>query len=765
MTSENRKLAAIVFTDIVGFTQLSSDNEPAALKLLDTQRKLLKPIVKSFNGEWLKEIGDGLLLSFGTNLEAVKCAIEIQISIKEIDNLNLRIGIHQGEVVFRDNDVIGDDVNIASRIEPFSAVGGIAISDRVNASIERNPNYKTLFIGKPKLKGVGQKIEVYCIISHGLPKTQIKKISAKLEQKSGNNVLILSLISSIIICLVIYLFLNTNIFSSKEIHEKSVAVLPFDNYSSAEDDQYFSDGLTEVIIANLAKIKDLKVISRTSVMQYKGTTKPLTEIGNELGVANILEGSVQRGNNRIRIVGQLIDTQTDEHIWAETYDNVITDLFDIQINVAKKIANVLHAEISPEEANILNNKPTENLEAWDYYLKGIEYVNKSYRADDLELAAFFLEKAVKTDPNFAEAFAKLAKHYIFTYWSGHDRSEKRKQLAKSKLDIAMKLDPDNPNVRIARGYYYYHGFREYERALEDFKYAIEKLPGKREFNEHIAYIKRRMGDFNECNKYLKIAFEYDSQNSALLHNIAESYICIHDFINAEKYFLDVIKLAPDVDLYYRDFANLYYWKGQISKAIGVIDEAMKLISSDNLLYAKAWLQYINKSYDKSLETLQSIKLIIYKQQTQYTPVDALIGMNYLRLGKQKHANKFLTSAKEILENEIIKNPEDIRIQMDYALILGYLGLKEEAIKIAELASSKIPIEIDAIIGVKHFITYTKVLSIVGEHNKAIENLEIMKNMPVGPTLESLKIDPIWDLLRKLPKFQSLLNNEYGKITS
>ena len=186
MPATTRKLAAIVFTDIVGFTKLTAKNEPAALKLLEKQRELLKPIVKSYNGKWLKEIGDGLLLSFKTNIDAVECAIKIQGEVGSVDNLNLRIGIHQGEVVFQGGDVIGDDVNIASRIEPFSAPGGIAVSDRVNASLERDPDFKTVYLSKPQFKGVSQQVSVYCIVSHGLPETELSQVSAKLEKNKKN---------------------------------------------------------------------------------------------------------------------------------------------------------------------------------------------------------------------------------------------------------------------------------------------------------------------------------------------------------------------------------------------------------------------------------------------------------------------------------------------------------------------------------------------------------------------------------------------------
>lgn len=765
MSTEDRKLAAIVFTDIVGFTQLSSDNEPAALKLLDTQREILKPIVEKHKGDWLKEIGDGLLLAFHTNSNAVKCAIEIQKSIKEVKDLNLRIGIHQGEVVFRGNDVVGDDVNIASRIEPFSAVGGIAISDRVNASLERDPDYETFFIGSPNLKGVNQDVKIYCITSHGLPKTDIKKVFAKLEQPSPIKRFIIPIVSLAVLLLVGTLAFFGGIFDSNEIRENTVAVLPFDNYSSAEEDQFFSDGLTEVIIANLAKINDLKVISRTTAMRYKGTAKSLTEIGKELGVSHILEGSVQRGTERIRIVGQLIDTQTDEHLWAETYDNLIADLFDIQINVAKKIAEALKVEISSVELTNLNKKPTENIEAWDYYLKGVMHNNRSYGGEDEKLAVFNFSKAIEADPNFAEAYARLTKTHIFMVWSGYDRSDERRQKAKENIDKAMQLDPENPVVRISRGYYYYHGFRDYLRALEDFNYVHHKFPNNPAYHEHISYIERRLGRFNENIERLNKVIKYDPQNPMLAVNLGESYLYINDFNNAEKYYRKGIMLTPDIDVLNRDLAEVFYRKGEIKEAINTIDKAMEHITSDNLIVAKARLQFVARDYEKSLETLKPVTLKIYKKQTQFMPVETLIGMNYFYLNDKKKANEYLNKSKLVLENELKNNSEDIRIHADYAIVLAYLGLKDEAVKSAEFASSIIPVEKDAIVGTLHFITLTKVFSIVGEHQKAIKNLDFLITIPAGSTIESLKIDPVWDPLRGFPEFQSLLKNKNGKVTS
>ena len=255
MSEPTRQLAAIVFTDIVGFTKLSAENEPAALALLEIQRELLKSIVEKHGGSWLKEIGDGLLLSFNTSRDAVDCSIAIQEATKKVDDLNLRIAIHQGEVVFQGNDVVGDDVNIAARIEPFAAAGGIAISGRVNTSLERDPEFETMFIGTPALKGVSQKTEVYCITSHDLPKTDISKVSAKLEPE-GFQWNVFSLTGAVLTVIGVLFWINVSflgigIASDNEI--PSLVILPFENKGEAKD-EYYSYGISSDIISDITSI-------------------------------------------------------------------------------------------------------------------------------------------------------------------------------------------------------------------------------------------------------------------------------------------------------------------------------------------------------------------------------------------------------------------------------------------------------------------------------------------------------------------------------
>ena len=761
MSTEERKLAAIVFTDICGFTELMGRDETKAMALLDQQRALLKPIISNFNGEWLKEIGDGVLISFPSAVKAVTCSLEIQRILAHNSDLTLRIGIHIGDVIKKGGDVFGDGVNIASRLEPLAEPGGICVSERVHEDIKNKPEISTAFQEEQLLKGVDKPIKVYSIFTQmGTAPMESPKLSAT-KKSSGINFGLIAGIGALVLAGVLFVNRNATLAQPKD-ERKSIAVLPFDNYSTAEKDQYFSDGLTEVIIANLTKIRDLKVISRTSVMQYKNTTKSMKDIGKELNVATILEGSIQRGGDRIRIVGQLIDTKTDEHIWAETYDSKATDLFDIQIDVAHKIAEVLKVKLTSNEKTKLSKKPTENVEAWDYYLKGMEHSKKSTGKEDSELAIYFYEKAAQLDPNFAESYAMISKLHIWMSWGGLDRTPKRKQLAKNALDKAMALDFENPDVRVARGYYFYHGFRDYLRALEDFRYAQNQSPGNGSYNEHVAYIERRLGRFEDAVKNLETAFTFDPNNSSLAYEIGQTYELIYNYEKCKRFFEKAVLLAPDVASNHINLAMVSIWKGDFDKAMQIVNDGLKLLNSEKLHLRKSYLFKLDRDYESSLESLESISMKIDIGQTTYKPIETRLGQIYHLTGNHKLANQYFTQSRSILEIALKDMPHDARIYADYGLVLAYLGQKEEAIKAGKMATSLIPVEKDAIIGPTHFITLTKILCILGESDQAIENLQYLRSIPGGIHLKILDRDPVWDPLRNNTRFEALLIDQKEK---
>ena len=444
MSEQKRKLAAIVFTDIVGYTKLSAENEPLALQLLNTQRDILRPIVKKHSGDWLKEIGDGLLLTFNTTVEAVLCSIEIQEASKSIPNLDLRIGIHQGEVVFQGDDMVGDDVNIASRIEPFSAAGGIAISGRVNASLERDPKFKTNYIGQPKLKGVSQSVKVYCITSHGLPKTDVTKITAKLEPETKTKKLSLFVgIFSLVALITVILFLK--LFSGNSPNNLSIAVLPFANMSADVENEYFSDGITEEILNSLAQMQTLFVAARTSSFAFKGKNEDIREIGKQLSVAHLLEGSVRKFGDDIRVTAQLIRVSDGFHLWSETYDRKFKDIFKVQKELSDAIADQLKIKLIGED--IVERKGvTLNPEALDLYMQGRFLWNQSQQKSVLRSIEYF-ELALGKDPNYALAYAAIADAYhslgVIKRWTvSNEERAKLWQLSENNAYKALSIEPE-----------------------------------------------------------------------------------------------------------------------------------------------------------------------------------------------------------------------------------------------------------------------------------------------------------------------------------
>ena len=551
------------------------------------------------------------------------------------------------------------------------------------------------------------------------------------------------------------------LYEHPSIEKRSVAVLPFKNMVSDPENEWFSDGITEDIITQLSKIGDLRVISRTSIMLYKDSEKNLKEIGEELGVATILEGSVRRADSRVRIVSQLIDTRTDEHIWAETYDRDLSDIFEIQSDVAQQIAQALKTTLSAEEKERIEQKPTDNLEAYDYYLQGREYADRSYEKRDLEIAIDFFEKATRIDPNFAQAFAWISMQHGRIYWYGYDRSPGRLTLAKEAVDKALNLKPNEPWVRLANGYYYYRGFRDYARALDEFSFCLQKEPGNDWYRTSVAWIQRRLGRFEEALKNLKIAFQSDPRSNSLAKEFGNTYWALRLYKEAEDYFDLAISLAPDLEENYINKAWTHIYKtGDTKSARRVLESASKRVDSGDLLWNLTYLDIYDEHYQDALDKLTIIQEEVMKMSTYYIPKEALLGWIYKLVGQADQAHIHCEKARTLLEKMVQERPDDARIHAGLGWVYGHLGLKGEAIREGQTAVDLIPVSRDAIDGPEYLINLAEIYTIVGDYEAAIEKLEHLFDIPAGIHFGELKINPVWDPLRDHPRFQKLL--EGGK---
>ena len=439
-----RRLAAIVFTDIAGYTALSQQDEPAALRLLQEQERLVQGLLQIHRGRKVKSIGDGLLLEFPDVLDAVECSVDLQRHLHDRNArsgappLRLRIGIHLGDVEGVGTDILGDAVNIASRIEPLADPGGICLSEPVAGQVQNKVAYALEGLGPKPLKGVREPIAIYRV---ALP--WLREVTP-----------------------------------IKESTLPRVAILPLANISSDRENEYFADGLTEEMIAVLSEVKGLQVISRTSVNQYKGTTKSVAQIGRELGVGTVLEGSVRKAGDRLRITVQLIDAPTDNHRWAKTYDRKMDDVFAIQAEVAERTAAALKVELLTSERETLQEKPTSNMAAYEWYLRGIHsnqrFLSSTDEASDRQTAKCF-EAAIREDPKFSAAYAYLANHLIGAL--GLTRAGR--ELAPQVRDLvatALELNPNSPDGHTASGNLAMQVDLDWDRAESEFRRAIGLNP-------------------------------------------------------------------------------------------------------------------------------------------------------------------------------------------------------------------------------------------------------------------------------------------------
>ncbi len=433
--SQSRQLAAIMFTDIVGYTSLMGNDEEKAFSILNKNRALQKPIIEQFNGTWIKELGDGVMASFNTVSDAVNAAINIQKESNAIPDLRLTIGIHLGEVVFENEDVFGDGVNIAARIQAFAIPDSIYISEVIHNNISNKQGIETRFVKEEKLKNVVSPIRIYEVITRH--KTHPFKISVK--------------------------------ESVKESSGKSIAVLPFVNISNDPDQDYFCDGLSEEIIDALSQLDNLRVIARTSAFSFKGKNMDVREIGKTLGVRTLLEGSVRKSGNRLRITTKLVSVADGSHLWTNRYDRELEDIFSIQEDIATNVATELKGFLTSHEKEVIRPQKTV-IEAYEYFLKGLELF---HQLDVWESKKMF-EKSIKIDPDYAPAHAGLSDVLAQIYeWLGGDKTHLL--LAESHSVKALSLSPKMAESHSSYGFVLALRKR-YDEAEKEFNEAIRLNP-------------------------------------------------------------------------------------------------------------------------------------------------------------------------------------------------------------------------------------------------------------------------------------------------
>jgi TolB-like protein len=550
------------------------------------------------------------------------------------------------------------------------------------------------------------------------------------------------------------------------IPEKSIAVLPFENLSEDKANAYFAEGIQDEILTRLSKIADLKVISRTSTQHYKTTPEHLTEIGKQLGVAHIVEGSVQKSGNVVRVNVQLIKAANDSHLWADTFDRRLTDIFSVESEVAKAIAEQLRAHITGQEEQEIAAKPTDNVEAHDAYLRGLAYTLKTTTSPPNALAAQkYLREAVRLDPKFALAWALLS----YADASGYIVQSLQPTVAlreetRQAAETALTLQPNLGEAVLAKGHYHYACLKDYDTAVRYFEQARPLLPNSSRIPESLAYLTRRRGEWDRSESYFNEAERLDPRNVTMLNEHATSYISLRRFPEALRKLDQVLNIVPD------DVDTLTF-KAAIAQAKGDLPRAAALLaplhpSTDDsyMLETQVYQEMLER---RPAQIIPRLKEILTKPDPALGPINGelrfWLGWAQEVAGDHAAAKETWRQARSELESFLKEQPDNYLLIGDLALTNMALGDKAAALALSERAIAVNPIEKDALVGPIPIEILARVTAQMGEPDRAIVALRKLLSIPgagafpAGPlTPALLRLDPMFDPLRNDPRFQKLV---------
>jgi len=574
-----------MFTDMVGYTAMAQRDEEQALELLKEHQGILRPFFRRHNGREISTIGDAFLVEFGSALDAVKCALEIQSDLQRANQqrpmgkeILIRVGIHLGDVIHEGKNVSGDAVNVASRIEPLALPGGVSLTAEVYRSVANKVGCEFESMGNPQLKNVSMPMEVYRVKGLGM--------------------------SSIGMTL------------RKEAPPTRIAVLPLVNMSPDPNDEYFADGMTEELIDRLSQVKVLKVIARTSVMSYKKKEKKAAEIARELGVGSLVEGSVRKAGNRVRVTVQLVSAEGEEHVWSSRYDATLEDIFAVQSEIAKKVAGELQVQLLQSEKETLEKRPTENIEAYSAFLRGRELIREGSEPSYRQAVALF-ERAIELDPSFAKAHAEVAHCHQLLALERYEPVEAMLPILEASVKRAIELDPDLAEVHDALAVLRYNE-GDYSGAEAEARKAIELNPSLPDAYWTLGLLAAIKGEVEEATKMLETAYRLDPLRASFIGAVGGAYL----YTGREQELLGHLRrteeLAPAET--YQIMAEYHLTKGDIEKAREYHAKLAKLRPTD------PWVAYTGGIIDaKAGEREKALAAIKKLEEAKMGP----LGFNFM----------------------------------------------------------------------------------------------------------------------------------------
>jgi len=659
---EQRKLAAIMFTDMVGYSALSQRDDKLALELLEEHRRILRGIFPRFNGTEIKTIGDAFLVEFNSALEAAQCAIEIQRTLAKRNHdvpparhIELRIGIHIGDVVHREGDVYGDGVNIASRIEQLAGAGGICVSMDVERQIRNALETRFEKLAPTELKNISVPMDLFRIV---LP-WEAARVTAKSEFRprrggakpeigetgrwfTASTLTVVGAFVLLAVGLGWWWFTHQSGKTSQQIasaqtnatDQKSIAVLPFVDLSQAKDQEYFCDGISEEILDALAKVEGLRVVARTSSFSFKGKNADVAEIAQKLNVQNVLEGSLRREGNRIRITAQLINAHDGFHLWSDTYERELKDVFAVQDEITRSIVDALKIKLAvapPAHAR-------QDTDAYDLYLQGLYFSNKSTE-EELRKSLDFFQRSLEKDPNSARAWIGIAKAWIWladAYVKPLEGYSKVKEAASK----ALALDEHNAEAHSYLG--------ETKRILdrnpsdeeEELKRALEIDPNSVDAHMFMSFLKCAQGQLDEAVQEIEEAERLDPLSPPVCFVAVAWYLAANRVDNAVKAGQRSFQLDPSYVYFDPPLANAYSAKGDFSRAIPLYEKAQAATHIPSVGLAIAYAKMGRRD-----DARRILNQLIEKSRQQYVAADSIAAV-YATLGEKDEALRWLDRAVE-----------------------------------------------------------------------------------------------------------------------
>ena len=744
--------------------------------------------------------GDGMALLFFHNPEEpARCALEISRALQDHAQIHVRMGIHSGPVnrvtdVNDKTNFAGAGINVAQRVLDCGDAGHILLSAHIAEDLTNYRHWQPYLhdLGECEVKH-GLRLHVFNLYKENLGNPQIPE---KLKRRKGSKQAIravrpmmlpagprLALILALLVSAVALVSSSLIFFHRTSpsltipalperkasnppaaIPEKSIAVLPFENLSDEKENAYFADGVQDEILTGLARVADLKVISRTSTLQYRvGAERNLREIAEALGVAHVLAGSVQRAGGRVRVSAQLIDARTDTQLWAERYDRDVADVFAIESELAGKIVAQLQAQISPSEKAAIEQKPTADLTAHDLYIRAKTLITTSVfstpQAESLSEAVRLLNEAIERDPAFALAYYQLAHAHDLLYFTGTDHTPARLALADAAIQSLTRLLPNSGEAHLALAKHLYWGYLDYDRARNELSLAQKSLPNEPWAFVLAGYIDRRQGRWDQSTKNLERAVELDPQNPAILQQLALTYDSLRRYADEERVFDRAIAVTPkDAALRASRAEVELNWHADPRPLISTIEAFVAQDSSEAKHLAYVWVPgaLCKRDFDGARRALAALPIDGCYDDTIPFPQSWCEGVVAQFRGDKAAARAAFTNARAEAAKIVAEQPDYAEALCVLGMADAALGNKEDAIREGRRAVELLPVTKDAIIGARLMQYLALIYAWTGEKDLALEQLSVAARLPGHLSYGHLRLHPYWDPLRGDPRFEKIV---------